>query len=257
MSGILITDFILVLMIFLRVAAALTVAPVFGNSLVPVKVRVFLSIIIAYMIFMTMDKSGISVQLSLGWMILNGIKEMLTGILMGYMINFVFYGFSFAASIIGFSIGLSMAQAFNPLDELSDNVIGEIYGFIAIMILFIINGHHYIITGLYVSFKTIAIGEFVLTRPVYDLIVRYSFSVFIIAIKISAPILVSLFVVQIAEGIVARMIPQMQVFFVTQPLKIAFGIFLLISALPITVYIMKFLLQETEASLFNLIKTIG
>ena len=75
MSGILIADFILVLMIFLRVAAALTVAPVFSNSVIPVKVRIFLAIIIAYMIFMTMDKSNITIKISLGWMILNGIKE--------------------------------------------------------------------------------------------------------------------------------------------------------------------------------------
>lgn len=257
MSPILAADFVLVLMIFLRVVAALSVAPVYSNSAIPVKIRTFLSIVIAYIIFMSIDKSNINIQISLGWMFFNGIKEILTGLILGYMINFVFYGFSFAASIIGFSIGLSMAQALNPMDELSDNIIGEIYGFMAIMVLFIINGHHYIITGLFFSFKTIGIGEFAITKPIYDLILKYSFSVFIIAIKISAPILVSIFVVQIAEGIIARMIPQMQIFFVSQPLKIALGIFLMISALPITVYVMKVLLKETEMGLYNLIKTIG
>jgi flagellar biosynthetic protein FliR len=256
MSGILITDFVLILMIFLRVVSAIVVAPVYGNSVVPGQVKVFLSIVISYIIFMTMDKSSVVIEVSLGWMIFNGIKEVLTGMLLGYMLNFVFYGLSFAASLIGFSIGLSMAQAFNPLDELSDNIIGEIYGYIAILVLFIINGHHYIITGLFFSFKTISIGHFAITKPVFDLIVKYSFSVFIIAVKISAPIIVSVFVVQIAEGVVARMIPQMQVFFVTQPLKIAFGIFLLISAIPITVYLMKVLLKETETGLYNLINAM-
>ena len=149
MSTILVADFVLVLMIFLRIVSALSVAPVYGNSVIPVQVRVFLSIIIAYIIFMTLDKSKIHLEISLGWMILNGIKEVLTGLILGYMINFVFYGFSFAASLVGFTIGLSMAQAFNPMDEMSDNIIGEIYGFIAVIVLFIINGHHYIITGLF------------------------------------------------------------------------------------------------------------
>ncbi len=257
MTNIMVADFILVVMIFLRVVSAMSVAPIYSNTAVPIQVRVLLSLVIAYMIFMTLDKTNIHVEISLGWMAVNGIKEVLTGVLMGYMVNFVFYGFSFAASLIGFSIGLSMAQAFNPLDELSDNIIGEIYGFIAIMILFVINGHHYIITGLFYSFKTISIGEFSITKSVYDMIIKYSFAIFVIAIKIAAPIMVSFFVVQIAEGIVARMIPQMQVFFVTQPLKIAFGIFILMAALPITVYVMKILLQETESSLLNLIKAIG
>jgi flagellar biosynthetic protein FliR len=257
MSTILITDFILVLMIFLRIIAALSVAPIYSNSAFPVQVRIFLSIVIAYMIFLTIDKTNIQVQPNLGWMFVNGIKEVLTGALLGYMVNVVFYGFAFAASLVSYSIGLSMAQVMNPMDELSDNVIGELYGFLAILILFIINGHHYIITGLVFSFKTIAIGEFAITKPVYDLILKYAFSVFVIAIKISAPILVTLFVVQIAEGIVARMIPQMQIFFVSQPLKIAFGIFLLMAAVPVTVYVMKILLQATESDLLNLIKTIG
>ncbi len=257
MTNIMVADFILVVMIFLRVVSAMSVAPIYSNTAVPIQVRVLLSLVIAYMIFMTLDKTKIHVEISLGWMAVNGIKEVLTGVLMGYMVNFVFYGFSFAASLIGFSIGLSMAQAFNTLDELSDNIIGEIYGFIAIMILFVINGHHYIITGLFYSFKTISIGEFSITKSVYDMIIKYSFAIFVIAIKIAAPIMVSFFVVQIAEGIVARMIPQMQVFFVTQPLKIAFGIFILMAALPITVYVMKILLQETESSLLNLIKAIG
>jgi len=257
MSDILITDFVLVLMIFLRVVAALFTAPVFSNQAIPTLVRIFLAILIAYIIFMTLDKSNVHLQISLGWMILNGIKEILTGLLMGYMVYFVFYGFSFAASLIGFSIGLSMVQVMNPMDESSDNLIGEIYGYLAILVLLIINGHHYIITGLFYSFKTIEIGQYVLTKPVFDLIIKYSFSVFIIAIKISAPVLVSLFVVQIAEGIIARMIPQMQVYFVAQPLKIALGIFLLISALPITVYAMKVILQGSESSLLNLIKAIG
>jgi flagellar biosynthesis protein FliR len=257
MSAILVTDFILVLMIFLRVVAAISVAPMYSNSALPVQIRIFLSIVISYMIFLSLDKTNIHIQASLGWMFINGIKEVLTGVLLGYMVNIVFVGFTFAASLIGFSIGLSMAQVMNPLDELSDNIIGEMYGFIAILVLFLINGHHYIITGLFFSFKTISIGEFAITKPVYDLMIQYSFSVFIIAIKISAPILVTLFVVQIAEGIVARMIPQMQIFFVSQPLKIAFGIFLLMSSVPITVYIMKVLLKATESNLLNLIKTIG
>ena len=257
MSEILVVDFILVLMIFLRVFAALSVTPFYSNSAIPALVRILLSVVIAYIIFMTLDKSAIDVQISLGWMFFNGIKEVMAGLLMGYMVNFVFYGVSMAANLISFTLGLSMAQAFNPANETSDDIIGEIYGLILIFILFIINGHHYIIAGLVYSFKTISIGQFAMTKPVYELIIRYSVSVFIIAVKIAAPIIVAMFVIQIAEGIVARMIPQMQIFFVMQPLKIGFGFFLIIAVLPITVYVIKYLLKDIEGNLLNLIKAMS
>jgi flagellar biosynthetic protein FliR len=76
-------------------------------------------------------------------------------------------------------------------------------------------------------------------------------------VKIAAPIMVSFFLIHIGEGIIARVIPQMQVFFVTQPLKIGLGFALLAGITPIYVYVIKNLLQDYENSLFNLIKAMG
>ena len=61
----------------------------------------------------------------------------------------------------------------------------------------------------------------------------------------------------IAEGIIARVIPNMQVFFVTQPLKIGLGFALLISVTPVYVYVIKNLLKDYEDNLFQLIKAMG
>ena len=168
-----VTDFILVLMIFLRIIAAFSVTPFYSNTAVPVQVRIFLSIILAYIIFMTIDKTNIHVQISLGWMFINGIKEVLTGVLLGYMINIVFLRFKFCGQLNWFFNWIKHGtRRLIRWTELSDNIYWEIYGFIAMMVFLIINGHHYIITGLFFSFKTIGIGEFVITKPVYDIILK-------------------------------------------------------------------------------------
>jgi len=257
MTNILVTDFVIVLLIFLRIISAFTAAPVFGHRALPVIVKISLAFVIAYIIFLVRDNSSTKVEFSLWWLTVNSLKEIITGLIIGFSINLVFYGLTFAGSIIGFDMGLSMAQVFNPIDESDSNIVGEVIYLAALLIFFLINGHHYLIRALEFSFTVIPLGKFTINQPVFDLIVKYSASVFVIAVKIAAPILISFFLVHIAEGIIARAIPQMQIFFVTQPLKIGLGLLLLAAVAPLLVYVIKDLLKSSEDNLFALIKTMG
>jgi flagellar biosynthetic protein FliR len=255
MFGIL--DFIMVILIFIRVSAALVTAPIFGSKIVPLIPKLFFSLVIAYVVYLTIDRNSIS-SVPTGWMlIILSIKEAITGMIMGFMLQFVFWGVTYAGTLIGFDMGLTMAEVFDPSSEDNTNIIGQFLYYGAVMVFFIINGHHYVISSLKYSFSVIPLGKFTLTKPVYDLIVIYSASIFVIAVKIAAPIIVSFFLINIAEGIVARIIPQMQVFFVTQPLKIGIGLLLLASITPLYIYVIKNLLQDYENKLYNLIAAMG
>lgn len=252
-----IIDFIMVILIFIRVSTALVTAPIFGNKIVPLIPKLFFSLVIAYVVYLTIDRNSIS-SVPTGWMlIILSIKEAITGLIMGFMLQFVFWGVSYAGTLIGFDMGLTMAEVFDPSSEDNTNIIGQFLYYGAVMVFFIINGHHYVISSLKYSFSVIPLGKFTLTKPAYDLIVIYSASIFVIAVKIAAPIIVSFFLINIAEGIVARIIPQMQVFFVTQPLKIGIGLLLLASITPLYIYIIKNLLQDYENKLYNLIAAMG
>jgi len=255
MFGIL--DFIIVILIFIRISTALISSPVFGSKVIPTLPKIFLSIVIAYIVYLTIDRSAISAVPSGYMIIILSIKEAITGLVIGFMLQFVFWGVSYAGTLIGFDMGLTMAEVFNPSADESNNIIGEFLYYGALMIFFIINGHHYIISSLKHSFSVIPLGKFTLTKPVYDLIIVYAASVFVIAVKIASPIMVSFFLIHIAEGIVSRIIPQMQVFFVTQPLKIGIGLLMLAAITPLYLYIIKNLLQDYESKLYNLIEAMG
>jgi flagellar biosynthetic protein FliR len=252
-----IIDFIIVVLIFIRISTALITSPVFGSKVIPTLPKLFLSIVLAYIVYLTIDKSSISTVPTGYMLIILSIKEAITGLVIGFMLQFVFWGVSYAGTLIGFDMGLTMADVFDPSAEQNNNIIGEFLYYGALMIFFLINGHHYIISSLKFSFSVIPLGKFTLTKPVYDLIVIYSASIFVIAVKIASPIMVSFFLVHIAEGIVARIIPQMQVFFVTQPLKIGLGILMLASLAPLYLYLIKNLLQDYESKLYNLIEAMG
>jgi len=154
-------------------------------------------------------------------------------------------------------MGLNMSQVFNPVDESETNILGEIIYLAAVLIFFLINGHHYLIRALEYSFSVVPIGKFSVTQSVFDLLVKYAANVFVIAVKVAAPILISFFLVHIAEGIISRVIPQMQIFFVTQPLKLGLGFVLLAMVAPLLIYVIKGLLKSFEDNLFVLVKAMG
>ncbi|HVO73028.1 MAG TPA: flagellar biosynthetic protein FliR [Ignavibacteriaceae bacterium] len=257
MTNILVKDFLIVLLIFLRITSAFIAAPVMGHKAFPMLPKLFLAFLISYMVFLSIKTSALNVEFSLWWISITGLKEILSGLLLGFMLNLVFYGVSYAGTLIGLEMGLSVADAFNPMDETQNNIIGEAIYVGAILIFFLINGHHYIIRGVVQSFKLVGIGDFTINKPLYELVVKNSAAVFVIAVKIASPIIVSFFLVSIAEAILARVIPQMQIFFVTEPLRIGLGFFLLATLTPLYIYAIKNLLKEYEDGLFQIIKAMG
>jgi flagellar biosynthetic protein FliR len=252
-----IADFILLLLVFLRISSAIIVAPFLGSRGIPVTIKLFLSLVISYIIYLTLDKN-LFPPIEANWILfVFAVKEIIAGLIMGFMLQFVFFAVNYAGTLIGFDMMLNMAEVFNPNEDVQSNIIGEMLYYGALMIFILINGHHYLIQSLNYSYKVIPVGSFTISESLHLYLVKLTASVFVLAVKIASPILVSFFLVHIAEGIIARMIPQMQVFFVTQPLKLGLGIFLILLTLPLYIYMIKNLLVEYEKRLYILISTMG
>jgi len=250
-------EFIILFLIFLRISSAFVSAPFFGNKIIPVVAKLFISLIVSYIIFLSIDHSSVK-ETPTGWLLfIYSFKEVVTGLIIGFTLQFVFFAVSYAGTLIGFEVGLNLAEVFNPTEEVNSNIIGELLYYSALMIFFLINGHHYLIRALQQSFNIIGIGMFSFQEPLYQTMIKLAGSIFIIAVKIATPILISFFLINIAEGIISRMIPTMQVFFVTQPLKIGLGLFMLGLISPVYIYMIKNLLRDYENQLYLLISTMG
>ena len=257
MKEILISDFLIVLFIFIRIISMIGVAPVLSHESVPPIVKISIGIVVSYITFLTIDKSKITLDINLIPIAINVVKEILTGFVIGYMLNFVFYAISYSGTLIGYDMGLMMAETLNPMLNTNDNVLGQAIYYSAIMVFILINGHLHIISAIVASFNVIPIGKFTMTQQVTSLLIKYSFSVFTIAVKIASPIIVSFFLVHIAEGIIARVIPNIQIIHVTQPAKLGLGFIFLSILAPIYIYAIKAMLNTSEDQLMELIKTMG
>ncbi len=86
-----IIDFIIVILIFIRISTALISSPVFGSKVIPTLPKIFLSIVIAYIVYLTIDRSAISAVPSGYMIIILSIKEAITGLVIGFMLQFVFW----------------------------------------------------------------------------------------------------------------------------------------------------------------------
>ncbi|GAB6282861.1 MAG: flagellar biosynthetic protein FliR [Ignavibacterium sp.] len=256
MTNILVTDFITVFFIFLRASGLFFTAPFFSENVIPVLAKIFISMIVAYIVFFFVKPFEFNYDQGLLMLALIGIKEILIGMIIGFSLNFIFYGINFAGSLIGFDLGLSMAVIFDPNYEIENNIIGRILFFASLLILILINGHHYIVRAVSLSYQLIPIGELKFNDSLLTLMIKLSAGVFAIAIKIAAPILISFFLLYIGMGIMSRMIPQMQIFFVVQPLQIGLGIFLLVVFLPVLFFVIKGLLGSLEENILNLIRAM-
>ena len=254
---ILVADFVKGVWIALRIAGLLFTAPVFNIRVIPTRAKLLLTIILAYvLLYMTPDIDAAVAQNFL-LLLLYGVKEVITGMIIGFTLNFIFYGISFAGLILGYEMGLFIAQMFDPTTESNNNVVGQALLLIGILIFIVINGHHFIIQSIAYSFKVLPIGIYAINESIEKLLVQYSSAIFMLAIKIASPIMISFFLLDIGAGIIARVIPQMNVFFVVQPLKIELGMVLLVFVIPVYVYVIKDILFNYETKILELIQKMG
>ena len=256
-TDILVSDFITGLLIFLRIVTLLFVAPVFNSTFIPKFVKILLALAITYILLYSVPKTDFVLTDSLLPLFFLGIKEVLTGLIMGYMLNFIFWGLSFAGFLLSREIGLMMANMFDPNSEAQDNILGALFVYMGIMIFFIIGGPQYVISSLAFSFRVIPLGALSFNESVFQLLIRLSASVFVLGVKIASPLIVAFFLVHVASGIIARVSPTFQVFFVLLPLKLGLGIFLMILMLPIFAYAIRDILSAYENNLFEILKAMA
>ena len=220
------------ILVLIRVSSILFMIPVFGDAIVPAMVKWGLAILIAMLLF-PLVRSGVTVPADLNIIafVLKIAGEIIVGICIGFTARFVFAGIQLAGELLGFQMGLSMASVIDPTSNLQVTVLGEFQYLVAVLLFMGVNAHHIFISAIVQSFQTINPSHIYHSKEVFSVMLHLSQEVFVIALKISAPITAVLLFTTVAMGIVARTVPQMNVFVLSFPLQISVGlIFLGLSA---------------------------
>jgi flagellar biosynthetic protein FliR len=247
-------QFLLCMLLFLRISATLVTAPMFGHQSIPLQVKVILAMFLSYVLFSFNISRGVALDMKLLPLFVLALKEMIAGATIGFSIGIIFGGVRYAGELISYDMGFSMATMYDPENNASFPVLSELLYLFLLMIFILINGHHFIIEALISSYVVIPIGTWNISEGSVNQLILLTGQMFVVAVKIAAPVLVSLFVANISLGILNKAMPQMNIFGVIFSLKIGLGAIVMIATIPVIAFVFKKILSVFESSIIDLLR---
>ena len=212
-----------VFLVFVRIGGVLVSAPFFSHSSIPVRVKVFFAVLLAYgLVGLVSEGLPAGATKPVGMIAAVGV-EALTGVVLGLAAQFVFWAVQFAGEIAGLQVGLSLAQTYNPLSGASSNPLGNLLTLVFLIVFLLLDGHHQILRALVVSFDVVPLAGARFAESGAVLLEGME-ALFVAAIRLAAPFMVTVFLIDVALGVFARLVPQADLFSIGLPLKLLVGL---------------------------------
>ena len=245
------------LLVFLRVTAIMMSLPIFSGNNVPNMFKAGLALALTLVIFPVVDLTTLPAMNGWIFLTLGVVSEVLLGLSIGLAIRLIMAGIQMAGQISGYQMGLAIANIMDPATSMQTPILAQAFNLMAMLIFLAIDAHHWFFRAMVESFNLIPPFQFVLSSSFIGYLMDMAGSMFIIALKIGAPVIVVLILTSVSFGLMARTVPQMNIFIVAMPLKIIVGLFFILFSLPYLQPYMKTLFHEFGANLVPLFKLMG
>ncbi|MCE5271628.1 flagellar type III secretion system protein FliR [bacterium] len=243
--------------IFFRVSGVIFMLPFFGSENVPRLVRIGLALVITMVLVPTIDIARVTFPDALVPYVVMVARELLVGFVFGYIATLLFTGIQFAGDLLGFQMGLRIGNIIDPMSEEQISVIGSMQNLLAILIYLSLFWDHFLFKAMAASFQVIPLGGVVLNPRLPSELIRMSGEVFVIALKMGAPVLVAMLLADVALGFIARTAPQINVFIIGFPVKVGLGLILLGISLPFFAFVFGRLVGRMENDFMIALRLMG
>lgn len=234
--------------IFIRILAVFMSAPIFNSKSIPTLTKISLAGLLSLIFLPSLEISEVNEAMALPTttfeFVLTVAQEILIGVLIGFVTGLMFTTISIAASMMSLQIGFRTANLFDPFTNTPTSSLEQFYTLLAIALFLTINGHHMFIQALARTFQIAPIGSFVINQITIDKLIILTGEIFNSATRIALPIMGTLLLADLGLGLIARAVPQVQVFFLGLPLKIGLGLITLAFTLILTTPMIKHLFSE-------------
>ena len=246
-----------VLLIFLRVAAIVFSLPILDSATIPVVFKAGLAFAVSILLLPVVDTFVTVTDLHLMTFVIGILSEIAIGVTIGLSVKMVFTGIQLAGQIVGFQMGVAMANVVDPASSSQIPILAQFYNLTAMLVFLAINAHHMFFTALVDSYQILPPLSINISPQLVDMVMRLAGNMFVVAIKVGAPLIAVMLVVSVGLGLVARTVPQMHIFIVAMPLKILIGlVFMIIVAPYLTAYLID-MFSSYQATLFDLIRLMA
>ena len=228
--------------------------PIFTSKSIPLLFNFGLALAASILLFPLLDLKAFPVLTSLSSLAIGAIGEILIGITIGMTVNLIFIGLQIAGQISGYQMGLAIAQVMDPADGEQVPLLAQFFQLFAFLTFLTINAHHWFLMALADSFHLVPPFGFKISGSLIEQLIQIAGNMFVIAIKVGAPVIAALLLASIAFGLIARTVPQMNVFFVAMPLKIIIGLLFIGFSLPYLSSFLKAIFSNLGNTIFLLMK---
>lgn len=223
-------------LVFLRTSSFVVTAPLTSLGNIPAPIKILFALVVTICVAPLLGLSstspvGVDAQGSL--LILLALREVLIGLILGFVSRFLIFAVSICGQIIALSMGLSNAQMFNPQTGSQNTAIEAFQGTLALVIFLTVNGHHLFLRTFIQSYDHYPLGQdFDLkVSSFWDFVVHSGYLIEV-GLKLSFPILAAIFIVNIAMSVVGRAVPQINLLITSLPIQILVGLFVIIISMP-------------------------
>lgn len=220
------------LIVLARVSALSLSAPIFGSRLVPAQVKIGLAAVLSIALVPTVAGQVGAPPADLFGLLLRLAGEVAIGICLGMIIQLFFVALQVGGHLIDSQAGFGIINLLNPYSELHNSVLGQFLYQLGMVLFLTMGGHLFLIGTLARSYATIAPGAATFSGSAETVFLHAINEMFVLAFRLAIPVVAVTLVIDVAFGIMGRMVPQMHVFLVGIPVKIIVGLVTLAVALP-------------------------
>ncbi len=218
-----------------RVAAVFAVIPVFSGGQLPPQMRIGIAVMFALLTYPVVQQVLPVTPLTVVDMAMIVAAEVIFGLLVGFLAQLIFMAAEFAGSVVGYQMGFAMANVFDPTTQQQVALISQFQGVFAILLFLSMNVHHMFLEAIVASFMLLPPGNLNLSGGAIPMIVELSNHALVLSVRLVAPILVILILANLILGLITRIVPQLNVLFLSFPMKI--GLSFMIMGLTFGVFI--------------------
>jgi flagellar biosynthetic protein FliR len=230
------------LLLFFRFGSLFIAVPIFSHQAIPMVVKSAMAFLLTIVFYSSMPP--IAFEINLVNIILAILSELLFGLVIGVILQLAFHVITFGASMITFAMGFSMASAIDPQSGVSMPIIEQFLSLMALMVLFSLNLHHWMLLFIDSSLSHIPLGGFVMTKSLVTYMIKAAANLFVIGFTIAFPIIALSWMADIIFGMLMKTMPQFNLLVIGFPIKIMISFAVLIAILASSMLILQGQVQE-------------
>ncbi len=243
------------ILVLLRVSAIVVTIPVISDKSVPARLKAALCILITLIIFpLVLPKIPQPANYPVLILMYHMAGEVMIGLIIGYAARLILAGIQMAGDMIGFQMGLSIANIIDPMTSEQVSIITELQYLMALLVFLAVDAHHIFFSAIIQSYSLLNPLAFHFSGSLMQSIFSFSQEMFVIAVKMAAPLMAVMLFTNVGLGIVARTVPQINIFIVGMPLQIAIGLIFLGLTAPMFVKMTQGYFLDFEGKLLTLLR---